>query len=212
MCRSETSDAFWYLSWIHMGLSFSPAGWNAACSLSWAKDTAVDPFVVLPATAPPGGSALLYACMWYLPRTQLLAPFLTASVKKKCKQLSAEMGIGRKSGKKSVLIRPYSLSMVLFSFLSVVPRVGAVILLGWESSECKSCFFQTRLDLVPLPTSMCRAVGQFIPVKPWACVRCVCVPGLWKATKLSLPSVPANVSLSQIVPFFVRALFMAGTL
>lgn len=145
------------------------------------------------------------------PKDAAAGSFFDCFCEKKCKQLSGEMGIGRKSGKKSVLIRPYSSSMVLFSFLSVVPRVGAVILLGWESSECKSCFFQTGLDLVPLPTSMCRAVGQFIPVKPWACVRCVCVPGLWKATKLSLPSVPANVSLSQIVPFFVRALFMAGT-
>lgn len=30
MCHSETSDAFWYLSWLHMELSFTPAGWNAA--------------------------------------------------------------------------------------------------------------------------------------------------------------------------------------
>lgn len=80
---------------------------SPACSSPQAKEALVTHLLCSPWQLSPAASVLLPACMWYLRRTRLLAPFLSgkAASVKKCEQLFGEMGIGRISGKKAVLTR-----------------------------------------------------------------------------------------------------------
>lgn len=137
---------------------------SPACALSQAKDTG-DPFAVLSVRALSWCSCA-FACAYVIPprdttagsfsnrgscfSEKTLATFWrNGSWKEKWKEGSANKGM--------FLVW----LLVLFSFLPAGPWVAAVLLLRWESRECSSWFFpQTRLDLVSLPTSTCRSVGE----------------------------------------------------
>lgn len=161
ICHGGSLGAFWYLSWVHLGVMFSR---KRGQSPSPGSGGPGHPFAVLHVTAA-SRSSCVFACVYVLLPQDIPAGFFltkkTASVKIS-KWLLGEMVIGRIGGKKAVLTRTCSSRDSGCFFRSCLLSLGSLLLFCYAGKAVNAAlaFSKTCLVLVSLPTSMCCSLGR----------------------------------------------------